>query len=134
MVRIYTDGSSVAKTGMGGWAWVSEDGRAASGTVYPATNNQMELQAAIEAVAANSGKITIISDSKYLVDCFRQGWWKRWETRNYKNVANPEQWKILVVLWKLDRFDVGWTRGHDGHKYNSMADKLAGRASHPVIA
>ncbi len=34
----------------------------------------MELSAVLEAVRANLGDLRIVSDSKYVVDCFRQRW------------------------------------------------------------
>ena len=61
----------------------------------------MELTAAFEAVKANPGLLEIVSDSTYVVNCFRDGWWKGWLKRGWKNsagkpVANRDIWEPFI--------------------------------------
>ena len=38
----------------------------------------MEIRAALEAVTALPGPLVVVSDSTYVVNCFRDGWWRGW--------------------------------------------------------
>lgn len=79
--HIYTDGACSGNPGPGGWAWaVAPDGKPyGSGSERPSTNQRMEIRAVIEALRAHRdhGEIlVIVSDSTYVVNCFRQRWWE----------------------------------------------------------
>lgn len=41
----------------------------------------MEIQAALDAVAALSGPLIVVSDSTFVVNRFRDGWWRGWRAR-----------------------------------------------------
>lgn len=129
--EVYTDGACSGNPGPGGWAWVLEDGRQASGGEAPSTNQRMEIRAALEAVRTLPGPLLVVSDSTYVVTCFRDGWWRRWQANGWltsakKPVANRDLWEPLVALVE-DRGDVAfrWVKGHSGHPLNDLADRLA---------
>ena len=129
---VYTDGACSGNPGPGGWAWAVADGRQASGG-HPATTNQrMEIQAALEAVRALADSpLVVVSDSTYVVNCFRDGWWRGWQSRGWltsqkKPVVSRDLWEPLVDLVN-DRGDVTfrWVKGHSGDTMNDVVDGLA---------
>jgi ribonuclease HI len=95
----------------------------------------MEITAALEAVRALPGPLQVVSDSTYVVNCFRDNWHLRWIRRGWRNsqgkpVANRDLWEQLVPL-VLDRGDVtfSWVKGHSGDKMNDVVDLLAVEAA-----
>jgi ribonuclease HI/predicted kinase len=91
----------------------------------------MELQAALEAVRTLSGPLEVVSDSTYVVNCFRQRWWQGWLDRGWINsqkqpVANRDLWEPFIELVRR-RGDVSfrWVKGHSGHTMNDFVDQLA---------
>ncbi len=136
MTRVWTDGACRGNPGPGGWAWVAEDGRWASGAEAESTNQRMEIVAAHRAVEAHDGPVTVVSDSTYVVNCFRDGWWKGWLKRDWKNsqkkpVANRELWEPFIeAVTNRDDVDFEWVKGHSGDEMNDVADRLAVAASH----
>ncbi|HWM18556.1 MAG TPA: ribonuclease H [Ilumatobacteraceae bacterium] len=135
MITVYTDGACSRNPGPGGWAWVvAPDGVPSdSGGETMTTNQRMELLAALQALRAfeSSGEIVrIVSDSTYVVNCFRQKWWVRWEANGYRNsnkqpVANADLWKPLVEFERTGRVEWGWVKGHSGDRLNDLVDRLA---------
>ena len=76
---VYTDGACSGNPGPGGWAYaVIDDGPRDSGGDAVTTNQRMELTAALEAVRALPGPLLVVSDSTYVVNCFRDNWWRGW--------------------------------------------------------
>lgn len=131
MITIYTDGACSGNPGPGGWAWAIENGPFAGGFAPNTTNQRMELTAVLEAVQANPGPIEIVSDSTYVVNCFRDKWYEGWLKRSWTNskrepVANRDIWEPLIRL-VLARKDVKfrWVKGHSGHRMNDLVDQLA---------
>ena len=134
-VEIYTDGSCSGNTGPGGWGVILKYGdniRELSGGSLNTTNNQMELTAVIQGLAAlkTPCKVMLYTDSKYIVDAINKGWlatWSRagWCKSDKKPVANIELWKVLIAL--IGRHDVwfNWVKGHADNEYNNRCDKLA---------
>src|SRR5689334_14046049 len=107
---VYTDGACLGNPGPGGWAWAVPEGPYASGHAPHTTNQRMEITAAYEAVLAQPGPLEVRSDSTYVVNCFRQGWWKGWLERGWRNakkepVANRDLWEPFVQLVR-ERGDV----------------------------
>jgi ribonuclease HI len=137
-LRIYTDGGCWNNTGEGAWAFVvTEHGQeiySNSSRVANTTNNKMELQAMIEAIAwldrpVNS--VVVVSDSQYCINGITQwvhGWIeKHWITYDKKPVKNREQWELLYFLahkWIHTNIEFKWVKGHSGQKFNEMADQL----------
>ncbi len=133
--EVFTDGACSGNPGPGGWAWVTEDGRHDSGGEAATTNQRMEITAALQAVRALDGPLVVVSDSTYVVNCFRDGWWRGWRRRGWVNTAkkpvkNRDLWEPLVDLVEA-RGDVTfrWVKGHSGHPMNDKADELAVAAS-----
>ena len=129
--EVWTDGACSGNPGPGGWAWAVPDGRQASGGAAATTNQRMEIQAALEAVRALPGPLVVVSDSTYVVNCFRDGWWRGWLARGWVNsakkpVANRDLWEPLVAL-VAERGDVTfrWVKGHSGDPMNDLVDRLA---------
>ncbi len=129
--RVWTDGACKGNPGPGGWAWVADDRRWASGAEAHSTNQRMEIMAAHQAVLAHPEPVTVVSDSTYVVNCFRDGWWKGWLAKDWKNsqrkpVANRDLWEPFVDLVR-ERGDVDfeWVKGHAGDEMNDIADRLA---------
>jgi ribonuclease HI len=129
--EVWTDGACSGNPGPGGWAWAVPDGRQASGGATTTTNQRMEIQAALEAVRALPGPLVVVSDSTYVVNCFRDGWWRGWLARGWTNsqrkpVANRDLWEPLVQLVN-ERGDVTfrWVKGHSGDPMNDLVDRLA---------
>ncbi|MFZ0159169.1 MAG: ribonuclease H, partial [Kineosporiaceae bacterium] len=129
--EVYTDGACSGNPGPGGWAWATRDGRQASGGEAHTTNQRMEISAALEAVRALTGPLVVVSDSTYVVNCFRDGWWRGWLARGWttsakKPVANRDLWEPLVAAVR-ERGDVRfrWVKGHSGDPMNDLVDRLA---------
>ena len=83
-----------------------------------ATNQQAEIAAA--AVGLENLKeactITLMSDSKYVVETMG-GTWKR--------KTNHEWWKRLDNAAKKHQITWKWVKGHDGHIVQEVADSMA---------
>jgi ribonuclease HI len=129
---VYTDGSCLGNPGRGGWAWAVPGGPYASGAERQSTNQRMEVKAVAEALGSLKGPVLVMSDSTYVVNCFRDRWWEGWRRRGWRNsagkpVANRDLWEPLLEL-ALDptrtvRF--GWVKGHSGDAMNDRVDQLA---------
>jgi len=95
----------------------------------------MEITAALEAVRAIDGPVLVISDSTYVVHCFRDGWWRGWLARGWRNsagkaVANRDLWEPFVELYR-SRGDLTfqWVKGHGTDRMNDLVDRLAVQAA-----
>jgi ribonuclease HI/uncharacterized phage-like protein YoqJ len=129
--QVWTDGACKGNPGPGGWAWVADDGRWARGAEARSTNQRMEIKAAYEAVLAHDEPLTVISDSTYVVNCFRDSWWRGWLARDWRNsqkkpVANRDLWEPFIELYQArDDVRFEWVKGHGGDEMNDIADRLA---------
>ena len=133
--EVFTDGACSGNPGPGGWAWALDTAVFAYGREAPSTNQRMEVRAALEAVRSLDGPLLVVSDSTYVVHCFRDAWWRGWLDRGWTNsarqpVANRDLWEPLVAL-VAERGDVAfsWVKGHSGHAMNDFVDRLAVAAS-----
>jgi len=131
----YTDGACSGNPGPGGWAWAVPGGRYASGAEAHTTNQRMEIMAAWEAATAIEGRLEVVSDSTYVVNCFRDRWHEGWVKRGWKNsnrqpVANRDLWEPFIEL-VLARGDVTfrWVKGHSDDPMNDLVDRLAVEAA-----
>lgn len=143
MYEIYCDGATSGNgkaDAPGGWAYVIlKDGRLVSqnsGGEKGTTNQRMELTAALKAceeVEALDGFATVklYSDSAYLINCFKQNWWKTWRANGWRNakkepVANQDLWeKLIFYFMKAPGYEFIKVRGHQGILWNEEVDKLA---------
>lgn len=134
-VSLYTDGACSGNPGPGGWgAVLVYNGREKriSGGEKSTTNNRMELTAAIEGLSALTEpcEVHLVSDSKYLVDGMTKGWAKSWKSKGWKKsdgkpALNPDLWEKLLCLSEVHKITYEWIKGHAGHEYNEICDRLA---------
>ena len=125
-VNLYTDGACSGnqnESNVGGWGCILEyAGREKElwdGEVNT-TNNRMELSAPIAGLSALKEKglrVRIFSDSSYLVNCFQQGWYKKWvqngwKTAGKKPVENRELWEKLLSLMEGQTCEFYLVKGH----------------------
>ncbi|AEI38400.1 MAG: ribonuclease HI [Zymomonas mobilis subsp. pomaceae] len=137
-VMIATDGACKGNPGPGGWGALLRckgHEKELSGGENPTTNNRMELQAVIEALAClkRPCRIELSIDSKYVMDGLTRwihGWQKNgWKTAAKKPVKNAELWKQLLEATKDHEIKWKWVKGHAGHPDNERADQLASDAA-----
>jgi ribonuclease HI len=133
---VYTDGACAGNPGPGGWAWAVPGGPYRSGPVAHTTNQRMEIQAALDAVTHLEGPLEVVSDSTYVVNCFRDGWWKGWLARGWTNsqkkpVANRDLWEPLIDAYRAvpGRIRFRWVKGHGSDPMNDLVDRLAVQAA-----
>ncbi len=134
-VSIYTDGACSGNPGPGGYGTIlvygSKEKELSEGFVAT-TNNRMELTAAIVGLQAlrEPCRVTLYSDSKYLVDAVTLGWAKKWKQNGWKRnskeaAANPDLWEQLLQLIEIHQVEWIWVKGHAGHPMNERCDRLA---------
>lgn len=138
-VTIHTDGACLGNPGRGGYgAVVLIDGRRQElkGGFKHTTSNRMELMAAITALEALGEKcrVTLYSDSAYLVNGMTRGWARRWRQngwrRNKKEAAlNPDLWQRLLKLCQSHQVEFRWVKGHHTSAENQRCDQLANEAA-----
>ena len=144
VAEIYTDGACRGNPGPGGWGVLLRcNGKEKTlyGAQLAATNNQMELIAAIKGLNELNKPCTVrlVTDSEYVkngMTVWLENWRKRnWKTADGKLVKNLELWQQLdaavkrhtAVTWE-------WVRGHSGHPENELVDQLANRAIDELLS
>jgi ribonuclease HI len=135
MVDLYTDGACRGNPGPGGYGVVLIYGKhrkELSAGFRWTTNNRMELTALINALLAlkEPCRVEIISDSKYLLDAFREQWipkWKKngWRTASRQPVLNRDLWQQLDRLLMSHEPRYRWVKGHSQSPENNRCDQLA---------
>jgi ribonuclease HI len=134
-VEIYTDGGCEPNPGPGGYGVVllhPKKRAEASGGFRLTTNNRMEILAAIAGLEMlkQPCKVTLYSDSQYLVDSIIKGWaasWKKkkwWHTRT-ERVPNFDLWEKLLPLCEKHQVEFRWVKGHAGNLENERCDQLS---------
>ena len=133
---VYTDGACSGNPGPGGLAWAVGERLWRSGAEAHTTNQRMELTAVLEAVTSITGPVEVVSDSTYVVNCFRDSWWRGWLARGWLNsqkkpVANRDLWEPLVDAYRAGpgRIRFRWVKGHAGDPMNELVDRLAVEAA-----
>lgn len=128
-ITLYVDGACRGNPGLGGWgAYViteSEEHKLYGGEPHT-TNNRMELMAAIEGIkfCPTDAKLIIWTDSNYVKQGITE-WIHGWKKKNWKDVKNPDLWKLLDATCQGREIEWNWIKGHAGHAGNEMADQLA---------
>jgi len=134
-VELYTDGAAKGNPGPGGYGAILRHGsneKELSGGFYHTTNNRMELLAVIvglEALKVPGCEVTVVSDSKYVVDAFLKNWIGGWKRRGWAKVKNPDLWKRLLRAMEPHQVQFTWIKGHNDHPENERCDRLAVAAS-----
>jgi ribonuclease HI len=135
MIYIYTDGAAKGNPGPGGYGTILVWGphrKELSAGYRLTTNNRMELMAVIAGLEAlkNPGmQVTVVSDSKYVVDSISKGWVQGWLKKGFKNKKNEDLWRRYLAVAKNHQVALKWIKGHAGHPENERCDQLAVMAS-----
>src|SRR3712207_5469588 len=109
-----------------------------SGAEPDTTNLRMEVTAAcVTLETINEGHIvTVYSDSSYLANCMRRGWYKKWRKSGWLNrrkepVANRDLWERLLEATQRHR-EVRWRKVKRHQKaqgpHKTGDDRAEGRA------
>ena len=135
-ITMYTDGASRGNPGRGGYGviLISGDYRKELSQGYKlTTNNRMELMAVIaglKALKKEGMKITIYSDSQYVVKAIEEGWLNTWIKTNFKGgKKNVDLWKEFYDLSTKHTIRFVWVRGHANNPFNNRCDELATEAA-----
>jgi len=104
------------------------------------TNQVAELTAAcyaLKTIMSNypsseypNEKVQLYTDSAYIVNCFKDGWYYNWEANGWKNakgqpVANKELWEELIKLSRFYNVEFCKVKGHADSAMNNRCDQLA---------
>ena len=136
-VYAFTDGGCRGNPGIGGWGALlrfGEHEKRLKGNAQEATNNQMELMAAIQALEAlkKPCHVIVTTDSQYVkngITTWMAGWKRNgWKTAAKKPVKNQELWQRLDGLCQIHQTEWRWVKGHAGHEENEIVDQLANDA------
>ena len=137
-VEIAVDGSCLGNPGPGGWACIlryGESERVLHGGVVEATNNRMEMLAAIEGLRAlkRPCDVRVFTDSEYLLRGMTE-FLERWQANGWRcssgnGVANQDLWEELAELASYHRVTWIHVGGHSGHSNQERCDRLAARAA-----
>lgn len=133
-VEIYTDGACSGNPGPGGYAAIlkfADFEKEISGGAAETTNNRMELTGPIKALSLlkEPCRVSLYSDSTYVVDAFNKGWVRGWEKNGWKRkdgeLKNTDLWQALLKLCR--KHEVLWikVKGHADNEYNNRCDRLA---------
>ena len=135
-ITIYTDGSSRGNPGPGGYGTILMYGdkrKELSQGYRKTTNNRMELMAVIaglQALKKTGLKITIYSDSQYIVKAVQERWLDKWVKTNFAGgKKNKDLWKLYDSLAKKHQIKFKWVKGHADNPYNNRCDELATAAA-----
>jgi len=138
-VTLYTDGGCINNPGPGGYGVVliyDSHRKELSGGFRKTTNNRMEIFAAIAGLEAlkEPCRVTLVSDSQYLVYAIQKGWARKWQANGWRRnsrepAINPDLWEKLLKLCEVHEVQFQWVRGHAGHTENERCDDLAKSAA-----
>lgn len=144
----YVDGSAHPNPGPGGFSVIeltdslSEQPLSTYSKYYDnTTNNRMELSAILwvmenkcfsESLEKNNLMIIpiIYSDSAYAINCFNN-WIFTWRNNGWKRSGNKPIENLDIMKKYIELYDKGYridlrkVKGHDGNKWNELADKIA---------
>lgn len=141
IIEVYTDGSATTADKPGGWGYVVViDGQKkmeCAGHMANATNNDAEMEAAIQGLASvlkmlttdsflvqaadSNFQVSLVSDSQLILG------WASGEY-SFKQINKIEKYHALKALVKRLKVQTRWVRGHNGDEHNERCDKLANEA------
>ena len=137
MITVYTDGSAHPNPGPGGFGMVtvSDYGLEAvySKQTNNTTNNREEIKAILRAMidyGRMEDVVTVYSDSSYAVNTLTS-WMFGWARNGWikSDKKTPENLDLIQAYYELYqkgyRINLQKIKGHAGHKWNELADRLA---------
>lgn len=134
-VTLYSDGACSVNPGPGGYGSILEFNgtrKEFSDGFRNTTNNRMELMGVIEPLRLlkEPCKVTIYTDSKYIVNSIEKGWLDGWSKKDWKRsdkepVRNIDLWKLMLEMLEVHQLDFNWIKGHNEHPENERCDELA---------
>lgn len=134
-IEMFTDGACSGNPGAGGWGAILRYGtyeKEFSGGAPDTTNNRMEMTAVIEGLKAlkEPCAVTLMTDSRYVVDSITKKWVYGWQKKNWKKsdgkpALNVDLWKEMLKLLEIHQVKFIWIKGHAGHPENERCDRLA---------
>jgi ribonuclease HI len=134
-VTIFTDGGAAPNPGPGAWAAILRFGgkeKELFGGEPETTNNRMELTGVTRALEELKVPcdVTIVTDSEYVANAFRQKWLEKWKKNGWKTAAkepvkNKDLWIALDAQVAKHHVTWEWCKGHAGHAENERCDELA---------
>ena len=130
-IVIYTDGSALGNPGPGGYGILlqsSKQAKEVSQGYRLTTNNRMELLAiivALEILKVSDKRVTIYSDSKYVIDSVTKGWVFGWVKKGFKGKKNADLWKRFLKIYPKNKVKFQWVKGHANIPGNERCDALA---------
>jgi ribonuclease HI len=137
-VEIFTDGGCDPNPGPGGYGVVlrhPQKRAETSGGFRKTTNNRMEIFAAIRGLEMlkKPCRVTLFSDSQYLVNAITKGWAAKWKRNNWwlnktDRAKNIDLWQQLLPLCERHEVKFRWVRGHAGNRENERCDQLSSAA------
>lgn len=138
-VTIYTDGACIGNPGRGGYGVVMMYGKhrlEVSAGYRKTTNNRMEMLAAIIGLEGlkEPCRVTLYSDSRYVVDAMSKGWARKWQANGWmrtksERALNPDLWERMLKVCDGHDVEFKWVRGHNGNRENERCDALATMAA-----
>lgn len=136
LIEVWTDGSCYNKMhNAGGYGivlkWNGYIKKVSGGSYINTTSSRMEIKAVIESfkqITNKQLKLKIHVDNQYVVNSWERGWVLNWEKNKFVNRKNSDLW--IEFLKEIRKFNINnislvWVRGHNGNKYNEIADRLA---------
>lgn len=134
-IEMFTDGACSGNPGPGGYGVIlryNGHEKKLYGGDPNTTNNRMEMTAVITGLKAlkEPCKVTVTTDSKYVVDSITKGWAKSWQARGWKKAdkkpaLNADLWEVMLRLLEIHQVKFVWVKGHAGHPENEECDRLA---------
>lgn len=137
-IEVYSDGSATTADKPGGFGYVilidGQKHTEGSGHVPLATNNDMEMEAAIQGLGTvlkllsenqssfpQENTVKLISDSQLILG---------WASGRYRFKQQDKMYKYeqLMRLVRKLRVTTEWVKGHSGNEHNERCDKLANAA------
>lgn len=146
IIDAWTDGSCHHENRVGGWGAVirlqgSPFIGEIFGTVHDTTSQRMELTALLGVLQyfESPMKITIHSDSAYMINCIHQKWIDRWLKNGWLNskgdpVSNKDLWISIHELLDFHQVAFVKVKGHTGVEFNERADVLADKGRKAGLA
>lgn len=134
-VKLYTDGACSGNPGPGGYGAIliyKGIEKEISGGELNTTNNKMEIMAVLKGLEMikEPCKVTVYSDSAYVVNSVQMGWLESWRKNNWRKadkskVKNIDLWERLIELMNIHEVTFVKVKGHSDNEYNNRCDRLA---------